>query len=231
MTITDALLTPNSYSRRQKPNVPKKIVVHYVGNPGSSAMGNRNYFESLKTGVKQSDGLYRKASAHYVVGLKAEIVRCIPENEEAIHASSNEMNVSSIGIEICHPDWTGKFTNITLGAVIELCVDICKRYGLNPLTDIIRHHDINGKDCPRWFVAHPEDFIAFKEAINKQLHPIDPKQQRIAETVAGLTSTKRKDGVTAVSLDGAYWTKVFNGEVVASPENVMVIMRRLMKME
>lgn len=71
----------------------------------------------------------------------------------------------------------------------------------------------------------------FLPALIEYGKPVDPKQQRIAETVAGLTSTKRKDGVTAVSLDGAYWTKVFNGEVVASPENVMVIMRRLMKME
>lgn len=43
------LLTPNEYSR---PCIPsdgvRGIVIHYVGNPGSSAQSNRDYFEGLK---------------------------------------------------------------------------------------------------------------------------------------------------------------------------------------
>ena len=97
MKITESLLTPNPYSRRQKSNNPKKIIIHYVGNPGSTAMGNRNYFESLKKGVLQSNGKYRYASSQYIIDLNGDILRCIPENEEAIHASDSELNVSSIG--------------------------------------------------------------------------------------------------------------------------------------
>lgn len=54
---------------------------------------------------------------------------------------------------------------------------------------------------------------------------------KIQETVNGLINAKRKDNKTAVSLDPNYWTKVFKGEIVATKENIMVIMRRLMKME
>ena len=45
------LLTVNPYSR---PGTPTEkitgIVVHYTANPGSDAIDNRNYFESLKDG-------------------------------------------------------------------------------------------------------------------------------------------------------------------------------------
>ena len=53
MNIEDRLLTINQYSRSgEKQNKIEKIVVHWVGNAGSSALGNRNYFESLATSHK-----------------------------------------------------------------------------------------------------------------------------------------------------------------------------------
>jgi N-acetylmuramoyl-L-alanine amidase len=49
MDIQQMLLTPNKYSRPQnKLTDVKGIVIHYVGNAGSKAVANRNYFESLK---------------------------------------------------------------------------------------------------------------------------------------------------------------------------------------
>ena len=51
--VTQELLTPNEYSR---PRTPVKrvnaIVVHYVGNPGTSAAANRSYFEGLAASVR-----------------------------------------------------------------------------------------------------------------------------------------------------------------------------------
>ena len=143
MRITDALLTPNKYSRSQIPlkNV-KKVVLHYVGNPGSSAMANRNYFENQK-----NSGRY--VSSHYIVGLEGEILRCVPENEVAY--CSNQANTYSISIECCHPDATGKFTDATTASAAELCAYLLKKYGLS-IDDLIRHYDVTGKQCPLWFV-------------------------------------------------------------------------------
>jgi len=238
MIITDALLTPNKYSRRQIPNFPKKIVIHYVGNPGSSAMGNRNYFEGLKTGKLQTDGTYRFASSQYIIDLDGKIIRCIPENEEAIHASDGILNASSIGIENCHPDWTGKFTDATTASLIELCADICKRYKLNPLTDIIRHYDVpkaKKKDCPRWFVSHPEDFLKLKQAIAFKLVPsLTPeqiKQKRISETISGLINAKRKDGITSVTDSPESWRTALTGGVPINPDNLTILLRRILKLE
>lgn len=143
MKITDALLTPNKYSRPQIPlKSVKKVVLHYVGNPKSSAKANRNYFENQKSGG-------RYVSSHYIVGLEGEILRCVPENEVAY--CSNQANTYSISIECCHPDAAGKFTDATTASAAELCAYLLKKYGLS-VDDLIRHYDVTGKQCPLWFV-------------------------------------------------------------------------------
>lgn len=95
--------------------------------------------------------------------MKGEIIQCIPENEWAY--CTNEANAYSISIENCHPYSDGKFNDATRQSLIELCADLCKRYNLNPVKDIIRHYDISGKRCPLYWVTHPEDFAKFKNEV------------------------------------------------------------------
>ena len=162
MKVQTELLTINKYSRpATKIGKIKNVVIHWVGNAGSSAINNRNYFESLKT-----KGTY--ASSHYIVGLEGEIIQCVPEDEVAYHASS--ANSYSIGIEVCHPNWIGKFNEKTLVSLYELCADICKRYSLNPLTDIIRHYDVTKKICPKYYVENPTEWQQLKSNVNKLLN-------------------------------------------------------------
>ena len=163
MEIIDKLLTINSYSRSgEKQGKIQYIVIHWVANPGSSAIGNRNYFNSLATSHKTS------ASSHYIVGLNGEIIRCIPEDEVAFHSGSYSMNRKSIGIETCHPDWEGKFAESTYNSLIELCADICRREGLT-INDIIRHYDVTGKECPRYYVRNESEWIKFKNDVANKL--------------------------------------------------------------
>lgn len=161
MKIIQALITPNSYSRpQQKLTKVSKIVIHWVGNANSTAKANRDYFESLKNKKTY-------ASAHYIIGLEGEILQCIPENEIAYHASS--ANGYSIGIENCHPGWDGKFNSKTYGSLIELCAMLCKKYGLNPKTDIIRHYDVTKKICPKYYVNNAEAWEMLKKDVEKKV--------------------------------------------------------------
>ena len=163
MEIFDKLVTINSYSRAgEKQGKIQYIVIHWVANPGSSAIGNRNYFNSLATSHKTS------ASSHYIIGLNGEIIRCIPEDEVAFHSGSYSMNRKSIGIETCHPDWEGKFAESTYNSLVELCADICRREGLT-INDIIRHYDVTGKECPRYYVRNESEWIKFKNDIANKL--------------------------------------------------------------
>lgn len=163
MDIEDRLLTISPYCRSgEKQGIITNIVVHWVGNAGSSAIGNRNYFNSLATSHKTY------ASSHYIIGLNGEIIRCIPEDEVAFHAGSYSMNRKSIGIETCHPDWEGKFNEITYNSLVELCVDICRRYNLG-IDAIIRHYDVTGKECPRYYVRNESEWIKFKNDVANNL--------------------------------------------------------------
>lgn len=163
MDIEERLLTINPYSRTgEKQNRIENIVVHWVGNAGSSAIANRNYFENLKDSHKTY------ASSHYIIGLNGETIKCIPEDEVAFHAGSYSMNRKSIGIEDCHPDWDGKFNEATYNSLVELCADICNRYGLT-VDNIIRHYDVTGKECPRYYVRNEQEWIKLKNDVANRL--------------------------------------------------------------
>lgn len=163
MNIIDKLLSINPYSRiGDKQNKIENIVIHWVGNAGSSALANRNYFESLKN-------IHKYASAHYIIGLNGEIIRCIPDDEIAYHAGNYSMNRKSIGIENCHPNWGGKFNEKTYNSLIELCAYLCKKYGLDA-SDLIRHYDVTGKNCPKYYVENKEAWEQFKKDVARKIN-------------------------------------------------------------
>ena len=122
------------------------IVVHYTANPGSSARQNRDYFQSLAV-TKQTS-----ASSHFIIGLDGEIVQCIPCKE--ISYASNDRNYDTISIECCIDDDTGKFNDATYRSFIHLLAWLVGRYDIS-CNDIIRHYDVTGKNCPKYYVENP----------------------------------------------------------------------------
>lgn len=151
------LLSVNEWSRPGiKVSEIKKIVVHYLGNPKTTAQENHDYFESLKN----LQDTYM--SANYVVGTEGEIIQCVPDGEVAW--ASNQANYYSISIENCHLDETGKFTDATYWADVHLVAYLTEKYDLER-DDIIRHYDVTGKDCPKWYVEHPDQWEQFKDDV------------------------------------------------------------------
>jgi N-acetylmuramoyl-L-alanine amidase CwlA len=140
------LLTINEYSRPGLAiDAVNGIVVHYTANPGTTAEQNRGYFE----GLAESGETY--SSSHFIIGLDGEIIQCIPCNEIAY--ASNERNSDTISIECCIPDETGEFSDATYDALVELVTWLMGRYDLDA-EDVIRHYDVTGKNCPKYFVEH-----------------------------------------------------------------------------
>lgn len=151
------LLDINEYSRPGTPSDPiTGIVIHYTANPGSTAQQNRNYFNGLK------DSKETQASSHFIVGLKGEIVQCVPSWEIAY--ASNERNHDTVSIECCHPDESGKFTEETYASVVRLTAWLCTKFGLTE-QDVIRHYDVTGKNCPKYLVEHEKVWEAFREDV------------------------------------------------------------------
>ena len=138
------------------------VVIHYVGNPGTTAKANRNYFASLSSG---EEGTY--ASSHFVVGLEGEVVQCVPLTEIAY--ASNGRNGDTVSIEVCHPDETGEFSPVTYRRCVELTAWLCREFKLDPEKDIIRHYDVTGKECPRYYVEHPDAWEQLKADVAAEL--------------------------------------------------------------
>ena len=188
MKIIEMLLTPNEYSRPKTPiRRVMAIVMHWTANPNVSALNNRNYFEAKKTDM----GGY--GSAHYIIGLDGEVIRCIPENEIAYHCGSNKLdpvsgrtytdearkrfghyalrpavtspNYVTLGVELCPIDDAGHFSDATIVSAVELCAKLIKRHKLTT-DDITTHHAVVGwKNCPKLWTDHPDLFEAFKASV------------------------------------------------------------------
>ena len=154
-------LTPNEYSRPGlSTNEITGIVIHYTANPGSTAMENRDYFEGLK------DSHITQASSNFVVGLDGEIVQCVPTWEVAY--ASNTRNFDTVSIECCHPDETGKFNEATYKSMVQLTAWLCEKFSLTE-EDVIRHYDITGKICPKYFVENEDAWKQFKSDVKAVL--------------------------------------------------------------
>ena len=154
------LLTPNEYSRPQIPlEKVNGIVVHYVANPCSTALENRNYFEGLKD---QSGSKTVSASSHYIIGADGTILQCIPLDEVAY--GNYPRNEDTVSIECCHPDADGRFTDATIKSLARLTGWLCKELSLNE-KHIIRHHDVSGKNCPKYYVEHEDAWRALKKKL------------------------------------------------------------------
>ena len=155
------LLTPNEYSRPQLPLTEVKyIAIHYTANPGASAQANRDYFENLATTHET------KVSSHFVVGLEGEVIQCIPTSEMSY--ATNSRNVDTISIECCHKDDTGAFEQATYDSVVKLTAWLCARFGLTS-EQVIRHYDVTGKECPKYYVDHPDAWEQMKADIEEQI--------------------------------------------------------------
>ena len=159
------LLDYNEYSR---PGLPLEqvngVVIHYTANPGSTALDNRNYFENLK------DSHDTKVSSHFVVGIEGEIIQCVPSTEVAY--ASNSRNGDTLSIECCHPDDTGEFTEKTYASLVRLTGWLCQRFNLSS-QNVIRHYDVTGKNCPKYFVEHTEKWEQFKKDVDEEKERIE----------------------------------------------------------
>ena len=190
MQIIHDFLTVNEYSRPgKKLREVKAVVLHWTANPSANAKENRDYFENKKTGT----GGY--ASAHYIIDQNGIIIAAVPENEVAYHTGSsakdpasgkiytdeararfgkyasenNSPNNCTIGVELCPTDAKGNFSKATLDSAIELCADICRRYGLTAEALTTHHNVVGWKDCPKLWTDTPRLFGEFKASVRAQL--------------------------------------------------------------
>lgn len=176
MKISNDHLTRNQYSRPgRKLKDVRAIVLHWVANPGQSARSVRAFFEARKSGG------HGYGSAHYIIDGHG-VLEVIPPDEVAYHCGSrtytdyavarfgphatgptDSPNNYTIGIELCHDDWEGSFTDDVWEGAVALVAELIAYHGLSPFAHVTTHNAIVGwKKCPKWMVDHPSELQRFQ---------------------------------------------------------------------
>lgn len=186
--IRKALLPINMFSRPGRKLVSiKGIVLHWTGNAvNDDGFGDADhhitYFKSLATQDPHDDEKDRYAGAHYFVGVEGDIIQLIPDNEIAYHVGAHKYNEQIldkfnttypnnclIGIELTHPEWDGVFTDDTWNSAVHLVTWLLEEYDLT-LSDVVRHYDVTGKLCPKWFVEDEEAYSRFMNDVMEMMN-------------------------------------------------------------
>jgi len=175
--MTEALLTPNKWSRPQrKLSEVKAIVLHWYMHPGESARGAREWWEMRKSGTSGF------GSAHVAIDDR-ETLLCVPYDEMAYHVGANTYtqfaleqlspypNNCTIGVELAHADWAGKPSLDVWERALSVCIELCRRYRLPP-TMIVTHFDVTGHQakwgqyqCHQWFATQPGELARFRAQV------------------------------------------------------------------
>ena len=116
------ILSPN-YSNRKSP--VKKFTIHHAAVIAPA--------ENVAKGFQNPA---REASSNYVIGGDGTGILCVPEEYRAQTSGNEDNDTQAITVEVCNstgaPEW--RVSDAALEAVINLGVDICKRYNLPGFT-------------------------------------------------------------------------------------------------
>lgn len=202
--MTQWIGSPNYTASRLGQKV-KYIVIHWI-------VGN----------LASADAVFQRkggVSAHY--GLEnATRHQYVREDHTAYHAGNWLKNLQSIGIE--HSAQPGRpASEATYKNSIELCTYLCKKYGLNPDTQIIPHNSIVATQCPGTMDLNKikrgvKAGLAVKPPAPKPAPKPTPKPKPVIRkvTITVPVANVRKQPTTASPLSGSKTLK--KGDVFTS---------------
>jgi N-acetylmuramoyl-L-alanine amidase len=161
----------------------KGVVIHWTADPGATDEREVLFFDGADGGGS------RYASAHIFIDRDSATLD-IPLNEVAYHANDHACkvaklvatapyyknggaNLTTIGVELC-VEKDGTIHADTISRAVQVVADLCRQFKLNPKTDVYRHYDVTGKNCPAPWVSNPEQFTAFKSRVDAVVNPPQP---------------------------------------------------------
>lgn len=188
----------------------KYIVIHYTANDGDTAENNGKYFARNKVG----------ASAHYFVDSDS-ITQSVPDNYVAWSVGGNKYNNAggrlygkctnnnSISIELCDDVKNGVVypSAKTIQKALDLTVLLMKKYNV-PKENVIRHYDVNGKPCPKYWMEDGK----WKSEFWSKIQPTT-SEVKVFEPYLVKINTDSLNVRNKASVDGKINTTVGKGEV------------------
>lgn len=229
MNLHKLILTKNACYKAGKTITPKGIMVHstgasnpwlkrYVG-PDDGLLGKdqyNNHWNQDKPGGKQ-------VCVHAFIGKLADgtiaTYQTLPWNHRGWHCSSGwkgSGNDTHISFEICEDNLTDKsYFRKVFNEAIELCVYLCKLYGLNE-NNIICHSEgyklgiaSNHADVMHWFPRHGETMDSFRNAVKVRLQEEEKEEQIYYKVQIGAFSSKSNAEALLKKVKAAGFTDAF----------------------
>lgn len=166
-------ISPNSSNPRN--NKIKKITIHHMaGNLSVESCGN----------VFQNKN--RQASSNYGIGTDGRVGLYVEEENRAWTSSSRVNDNQAVTIEVANdgkgPDW--HVSDKALNKTIELCVDICKRNGIERLNftgdssgNLTMHKMFAATTCPGPYLERKFPYIA--NEVNKRLGQVEEEKKNV----------------------------------------------------
>ena len=224
MNLHKLILTNNACYKAGRTIIPKGIMVHstgannpnlkrYVG-PDDGLLGKNQYGNHWNQNIP--DG--RQVCVHAFIGKLADgsiaTYQTLPWNMRGWHCGSgskgsgNDMHIS---FEICEDSLTdAAYFNKVYTEAVELCVYLCKQYGLTE-KDIICHSEgyklgiaSNHGDVMHWFPKHGKSMDTFR-----------------ADVKAGLMETEAPTPVTSTAPKKYYRVQVGTYSVKANADAML----------
>lgn len=167
MKMTTKYAKSISYGNKRPLSNIKYIVIHYTGNKGDTAQNNLDYFANVNE---------KETGAHFFVDKKGKVGKSIAMNRTAWAVGRDYRsgrkgeaayfgkctNANSVSIELCDmrskTNWEQMYATRKLVKYIQSKCPNAKT--------IIRHWDVNGKNCPAPFTGNGnEKWTEFKRFI------------------------------------------------------------------
>lgn len=140
----------------------------------------------------------RKASSNYGIGSDGRVGMYVEEKNRSWCSSNADNDHQAVTIEVANdggaPDW--HVSDLALTKLIDLCVDICKRNGIEKLNftgdktgNLTMHKYFTATTCPGAYLESKFPYIA--EEVNKRLGVTkEPIQKKIYRVQVGAFSVK-----------------------------------------
>lgn len=188
--ISYTKISPNRTSPRKKPI--RKITIHHMA-------GNLS--------VEQCGAVFaptsRKASSNYGIGTDGRIGMYVEEKDRAWTSSSPDNDNQAVTIEVANntlgPNWT--VSDKAMTSLIDLCVDICKRNGIQRLNftgdktgNLTMHCYFKSTLCPGPYLKSKFPYIASE--VNKRLGAEATPEPFIVQITASSLNVRKGPGTS-----------------------------------
>lgn len=188
--ISYTKISPNRTSPRKKPI--RKITIHHMA-------GNLT--------VEQCGAVFaptsRKASSNYGIGTDGRIGMYVEEKDRAWTSSSPDNDNQAVTIEVANntfgPNWT--VSDKAMASLIDLCVDICKRNGIQRLNftgdktgNLTMHCYFKSTLCPGPYLKSKFPYIASE--VNKRLGAEATPEPFIVQITASSLNVRKGPGTS-----------------------------------